>query len=117
MVPDTPMGPRPGPGVKTLASIIARFAGAKVLVIGDLILDKYTIGRPTRISREAPVAVLEFVREDAVPGGGTNPACTVASLGGEAYLAGVVGDDEPGRELLRELERHSVDTSGVVADR
>ena len=65
-----------------------------MLVVGDLILDKYTIGRPTRISREAPVAVLEFVREYAVPGGGTNPACTVASLGGEAYLAGVVGDDE-----------------------
>src|SRR5437763_17211718 len=99
-----------------LESTIARFGSVSVLVVGDLILDKYTIGRPTRISREAPVAVLEFAREYAVPGGGTSPACTVASVGGEAYLAGVIGDDEPGRELLRELERYDVNTGGAVAD-
>src|SRR5919201_4885302 len=110
MTPDTPARQRADPTARRLESIIARFSGVKVLVVGDLILDKYTIGRPTRISREAPVAVPEFVRQYAVPGGGTNPACTVASLGGEAYLAGVVGDDEPGRELLRELARHNVDT-------
>jgi rfaE bifunctional protein kinase chain/domain len=116
MTPDTPSRQRPDPTARRLEGIIAHFSGVKVLVVGDLILDKYTIGRPTRISREAPVAVLEFVREYAVPGGGTNPACTVASLGGEAYLAGVVGDDEPGRELLRELERYNVNTSAVVTD-
>jgi rfaE bifunctional protein kinase chain/domain len=116
MMPDTPTRQRPDPGSRKLESIIARFAGAKVLVVGDLILDKYTIGKPTRISREAPVAVLEFSREYAVPGGGTNPACTVASLGGEAYLAGVIGEDEPGHELLRELEGYHVNTAGVVTD-
>src|SRR5438309_4074641 len=101
---------------KRLEGIIARFSGVKALVVGDLILDKYTIGRPTRISREAPVPVLEFTQEYVVPGGGTSPACTVASLGGKAYLAGVIGDDAPGRELLHELEQNDVDTSSVVAD-
>ena len=99
-----------------LEAIIDRFGEVGVLVVGDLILDKYTIGKPTRISREAPIAVLEFTREYNVPGGGTNPACTMASLGGRACLAGVVGDDEPGRELVSDLQAHGVDTGGVVAD-
>lgn len=99
-----------------LEKIIAGFQGVRVLVLGDLILDKYTIGKPTRISREAPIAVLEFTREYGVPGGGTNPACTVAALGGQAYLAGVVGEDEPGRELREELVAHGVNISGVVSD-
>lgn len=101
---------------KRLDDIIARFGGVRVLVVGDLILDKYTIGKPTRISREAPVPVLEVTREYAVPGGGTSPACSVASLGGTAFLAGVIGDDEAGRELLNELERYAVNTNGVVTD-
>src|SRR5947208_16408958 len=100
MTPDTPTRQRADPTARRLESIIARFSGVKVLVVGDLILDKYTIGRPTRISREAPIAVLEFVQEYGLPGGGTNPACTVASLGGHACLAGGIGDDEAGRELL-----------------
>jgi rfaE bifunctional protein kinase chain/domain len=87
-----------------------------VLVVGDLVLDHYTIGKPTRLSREAPIPVLEFVREYVVPGGGTNPACTVAALGGKAYLAGVVGDDDEARRLKSELEKHGVDISGVVID-
>jgi D-glycero-beta-D-manno-heptose-7-phosphate kinase len=86
------------------------------LVLGDLILDKYVIGKPTRISREAPVAVLELTRELLVPGGGTSPACTVASLGGQAYLAGVIGDDEAGRALKSALHEHGVNTEGMVAD-
>jgi D-glycero-beta-D-manno-heptose-7-phosphate kinase len=99
-----------------LESIIARFSGVSVLVVGDLILDKYTIGKPTRISREAPIAVLEYAREYVLPGGGTSPACTVAALGGRAYLAGVVGSDDSARELLSALATHRVNTEAVVAD-
>lgn len=99
-----------------LEEIVARFSGVSVLVVGDLILDKYLVGKPTRISREAPIAVLEFAREYSVPGGGSNPACTVASLCGRAYLAGVVGDDLAGRELKAELEAYGVHTDGLVAD-
>lgn len=101
---------------RRLESIIARFASVSVLVVGDLILDKYTIGKPTRISREAPIAVLEFTRDYVLPGGGTNPACTVASLGGRACLAGVVGDDEAASELLSALQEHGVITGAVVQD-
>jgi rfaE bifunctional protein kinase chain/domain len=87
-----------------------------VLVVGDLILDKYTVGKPTRLSREAPIPVLEFLTEYTVPGGGTSPACTVASLGGRAHLAGVIGDDDAGSELRRELEQYGVHTEGIVVD-
>jgi rfaE bifunctional protein kinase chain/domain len=104
------------PDLPRLESIIGLFGSVRVLVVGDLILDKYTVGKPTRISREAPIAVLEFSHEYAVPGGGSSPACTVASLGGQAYLAGVVGDDEACRELEVELEAHGVNIDGVVVD-
>lgn len=114
-MPDTTM-PVDGRTGGKLRDIISRFTGVRVLVLGDLILDKYTVGKPTRISREAPIAVLEFTREYGVPGGGTNPACTVASLGGHAHLAGVIGDDQSGRELLSALQGQGVDTTGVVAD-
>jgi rfaE bifunctional protein kinase chain/domain len=99
-----------------LHEIMARFGGVCVLVVGDLVLDKYTVGRPVRISREAPIAVLEFAREYAVPGGGSSPACTVVSLGGRSYLTGVVGVDDEAHELLMELAAYGVDTGGIVAD-
>ncbi len=101
---------------RLLESVIERFDGVRVLVVGDLILDKYTVGKPTRLSREAPIPVLEYLSEYAVPGGGTNPACTVASLGGKAHLAGVIGNDDAGVELRRELEQYGVDTEGIVVD-
>jgi rfaE bifunctional protein kinase chain/domain len=99
-----------------LEGIMARFSSVCVLVVGDLVLDKYTVGKPVRISREAPIAVLEFTRDYSVPGGGTSPACTVASLGGRSYLTGVVGVDDAARDLLMELAVYGVDTGGVVAD-
>jgi rfaE bifunctional protein kinase chain/domain len=99
-----------------LEAAMSRFPSVSVLVVGDLILDWYTVGRPTRISREAPIAVLEYSRDYSVPGGGTSPACTVASLGGRSYLAGVVGDDEWATELRNVLGRYGVDTGGVVLD-
>ena len=101
---------------RLLESVIDRFGGVRVLVVGDLILDKYTVGRPTRLSREAPIPVLEYLSEYSVPGGGTSPACTAASLGASAYLAGVVGDDLAGAEMMEELRRYGVDTGGIVTD-
>jgi rfaE bifunctional protein kinase chain/domain len=99
-----------------LEAVMSRFAGVSVLVVGDLILDRYTVGKPTRISREAPIAVLEYSRDYSVPGGGTSPACTVASLGARSYLAGVVGDDESAGELRTVLGQYGVDTGGMVLD-
>ncbi len=99
-----------------LLEVLPRFPGKKVLVVGDLFLDEYLVGRPTRLSREAPIAVLEYVRRFAVPGGGTNPAINLRALGAEALMIGVVGDDEAGAELRRLLTAAGVRTEGIVGD-
>ena len=86
-----------------LRSLIGSFSGKRVLVIGDMVADEYLIGRPARISREAPVLILELSEERTVPGGATNVAVNTRTLGAEVFLAGVVGDDLPGRRLRRAI--------------
>lgn len=99
-----------------LLALIPRLAGRRIVVVGDLFLDEYIVGRATRLSREAPIPVLEFVRREQRPGGAANPAHNVAALGGLAEVVGVVGDDEAGRQLLGLLQQIGVGTSGVVVD-
>ena len=99
-----------------LLEVLPGFQGKRVLVVGDLFLDEYLVGRPARISREAPVLILEYEKRFALPGGGTNPARNVASLGAEALMAGIVGEDEAGIELRGLLEGAGVRTEGVVVD-
>ncbi len=98
----------------SLRAFLPLFKSKKVLVVGDLYLDEYIFGRPSRISREAPVAVLEFREQRNVPGGATAPACNICALGGEAYMLGVIGDDAAGRELRELLDARGVDTAGLV---
>src|SRR5436189_3594420 len=87
-----------------LPSLIDSFSGKRVLVIGDMVADEYLIGRPNRISREAPVLILDLDEERTVPGGATNVAVNVRSLGGGVFLAGVIGDDLPGQRLCRAID-------------
>lgn len=101
---------------EALLEAIPSLAGKRVVVIGDLFLDDYVVGRPERLSREAPVPVLEFKRRFHIPGGACNPAHNIVSLGGVAYQIGVVGDDEAGKALKRKLEEVGVETSGLVID-
>ncbi len=82
-------------------------------VVGDIIADEFVYGRVARVSREAPVLILEYDSTQVVPGGGGNAANNVAALGGAAALVGVVGRDEPGRRLLAALHRR-VDPRGIV---
>ena len=82
-------------------------------VIGDVMADEYVYGRVARISREAPVLILEYDSTEVVPGGGGNAANNVAALGGRARLVGIVGRDEPGRRLLTALDAR-VNGRGVV---
>ena len=89
--------------------------GKTVIVVGDLMLDRFVYGRVSRISPEAPIPVVEVTRETAMPGGAANVAHNVAALGGRAVLLGVVGDDERGAVLVREIERLGIDAAGVVA--
>ena len=94
--------------ITRLRSIIEGFKGKRVLVIGDMVADQYLIGRPTRISREAPVLILELDEERTIPGGATNVAVNARSLEAEVLLAGVVGSDVPGENL-----RHAIDALGM----
>jgi D-beta-D-heptose 7-phosphate kinase/D-beta-D-heptose 1-phosphate adenosyltransferase len=82
-------------------SLLQRVAGRRVLVVGDIILDEYVDGEASRISPEAPVPVLRFGGRRSVLGGAANTAANVASLGGRATLAGLVGDDAAGGEVER----------------
>lgn len=99
-----------------LAALVPRLAGRRIAVVGDVCLDEYVVGRATRLSREAPVPVLEFVRRFTVPGGAANPARNIRALGGHPVMVGVVGDDEAGRALQRQLAEEGVDVSGVAVD-
>ncbi len=98
--------------------ILQRMASTKVLVIGDPILDHYLMGDVERISPEAPVPVVRLRRESErwIGGGACNAALNIASLGGSAALAGVLGRDEGGARLRSLLEKAGVDPSRLVAD-
>jgi len=74
------------------------------------------VGKATRLSREAPVPVLEFQRQFSLPGAAANPAQNIQSLGSQSLLVGIVGDDDAGRDLLHRLSQLSVDTSGVIVN-
>lgn len=79
------------------------FQNAKVLVVGDVMLDRYWHGRASRISPEAPVPVVRVGSHEDRPGGAANVALNIAALGGAATLVGITGQDEPGEELARRL--------------
>ena len=87
-----------------------RLARARVLVVGDAMLDRYWFGAVERISPEAPVPVVRVNREEERLGGAANVALNVKTLGAQATLLTVVGDDEPARTLRRLLERDGVAT-------
>jgi rfaE bifunctional protein kinase chain/domain len=99
----------------SLASLIPRLAGQRVIVLGDVILDEYLIGRATRLSREAPVPVLEFEERQLIPGGAANPAANVAALGSAAVQIGVVGKDAEGRALKSVLRGRGITVTPLLA--
>ncbi len=106
----TGSGPQGGGAAspKVLRQYIARFPQASVLVVGDLILDHYIWGRVSRISPEAPVPVVHVDSESLKLGGAANVFNNILALGGKADLCGVIGSDETGRMLLKELGAHQV---------
>ena len=98
------------------AQLLRTMKDKKVLVIGDIMLDKFIWGSTDRISPEAPVAVVKVSKESFVPGGAANAANNLQSLGMDASIAGVVGKDNYGNILLRELQSRRIDVSSVVVD-
>lgn len=95
-----------------LRELVAACKGKRVVVFGDLIADEYVYGRIARVSREAPVLILEYNATEILPGGAGNAANNVASLGGVVRLVSLVGRDEPGRRLFKVLSRN-VERAGL----
>jgi rfaE bifunctional protein kinase chain/domain len=96
-----------------LLAIVDALKERTVAVIGDIVADEFVYGRVARVSREAPVLILEYDSTEVVPGAGGNAANIFAALGGLALLAGIVGRDEPARRLAAALNKR-VDHRGVV---
>lgn len=86
-----------------MKNILANFTGTKVLIIGDIMLDRYWSGQTQRISPEAPVPIVNVNHTEDRPGGAANVALNTASLGCKTHLIGLVGDDEPANILHKYL--------------
>lgn len=95
--------------------LIAAFAGQPVLVVGDVMLDQFLVGRVDRISPEAPVPVVAFDHDDYRIGGAANAAHNLRTLGAEVELVGVVGTDAAGVQLLNDVRARGIAVSGVIS--
>ena len=96
--------------------LIGRFSGLPVLVVGDVMLDRFIIGRVTRISPEAPVPIVRFESEHVRLGGAANVAHNITALGGRASLIGMVGVDTAADSLRGHLAAAGIGTDGLVED-
>ncbi len=99
-----------------LLRTIARFPGRRVLVVGDLMLDRYIRGGCSRISPEAPVPVVRVSAENHIPGGAGNVVSNLAALGAAVSVVGVIGDDDSGRRLLEHFTSQGAAVGGIVHD-
>jgi D-glycero-beta-D-manno-heptose-7-phosphate kinase len=88
------------PTAERLVALVDELAGQPVLLLADLVADRFISGAPKRISREAPVLILRYEEDVLLPGGGANAAANVASLGGRPLPVGIVGADASGDDLL-----------------
>ena len=100
----------------TLSALVPALANRRVVVVGDVILDEYIFGKASRLSREAPIPVLEFERREYIPGGAANPAANIAALGSTAIQVGVMGQDGEADRLCEALKMRGIDPAGLVSD-
>lgn len=96
---------------EALKNYVQHFTTSRVLVLGDIFLDEYVSGTASRLSREAAIPVLEFQSRRFIPGGAANPAANITSMGAEAILIGVVGEDDAHHNLAQTLRK-----SGIIPD-
>lgn len=102
--------------MKNLGSIVRKFDKARILVVGDLILDEFIWGDVDRISPEAPVPVVWAKKRTFMPGGAANVANNITAFGADVSLVGVVGDDANTGVLLSELKKRKINTQGVFTE-
>lgn len=103
--------------INELNEMVDRFDKTCVLVLGDLMLDKFIYGIVTRISPEAPVPVVDVISEIYRPGGAANAIGNIRALGGKVIAIGVIGDDWYGRKLIELLNKDTVDTKFVIVSK
>jgi D-beta-D-heptose 7-phosphate kinase/D-beta-D-heptose 1-phosphate adenosyltransferase len=101
---------------KKVEALLGRFDRVHILVVGDLMLDRFIWGSVTRISPEAPVPVVEVTSESDVPGGSANVVNNICALGGRVHVCGLIGSDRIGRNLLEKLSHTRIDLTGVILD-
>jgi D-glycero-beta-D-manno-heptose-7-phosphate kinase len=104
-------------GSLRLKKIVEYFPKLTVTVLADLVADEFVFGEISRVSREAPVLILQHRDRKVVPGGGANAVYNLADLGVNVLPVGIVGDDEPGRLLLRAFRHKRIPVSGVFKDK
>ncbi|MBI4452494.1 D-glycero-beta-D-manno-heptose-7-phosphate kinase [Candidatus Woesearchaeota archaeon] len=100
-----------------LLKILDNFKEKKILVIGDIMLDKYIWGDVSRISPEAPVQVVNVLKETFEAGGAANVANNIAALGGFPYMVGISGNDEARNILMEEMRKKCINTEGIIQDK
>ena len=99
------------------AKIINSFKDKRILIIGDLILDRFIYGKVSRISPEAPVPVVDVVSESFLLGGAANVANNIIALGGKVSIAGIIGKDTAGRIMKGLFEDRNINTEGIIEDK
>jgi rfaE bifunctional protein kinase chain/domain len=99
--------------VRGLREIVERFKNKRVVVFGDLVADVFVYGEISRISREAPVLILNHRETQVVPGGGANAIHNLWALGAKPLPVGLVGDDAEGQQLLKYFSDLGIDISGI----
>jgi len=100
-----------------LKKIVESFPKVTITVVGDLVADEFVFGEISRVSREAPVLILKYQERSVSPGGGANAIHNLADLGVNVLPVGFVGDDEPGRLLLKAFRHRHVPVSGILKDK
>ena len=100
-----------------LAKIVEAFPKVTITVLGDLVADEFIFGEISRVSREAPVLILKHRERTVIPGGAANAVNNLADLGVNVLPVGVVGDDEPGRLLIKYFRHKRIPISGVLKDK
>ena len=100
-----------------LTKIVQSFPRVTVTVLGDMVADEFVFGEISRVSREAPVLILRHRERTVVPGGGANAVNNLADLGVNVLPVGIVGNDEPGRLLLRSFRHKRIPVTGILRDK
>lgn len=106
-----------GTSRERLLALVDSFHRVRVLAFVDLVADEFVFGQISRVSREAPVLILDYDETRLVPGGGANAVHNIATLGGRPLAVGLVGEDAAGRELVSQLRKAKADVSAVLRSR